>query len=40
VEGKPIQTKKKIAEALKKWGKEVNDKPPATKNGRWGKNPH
>jgi hypothetical protein len=32
MEGKATQTKKKTAEAHEKWGKEVNDKPPATKN--------
>jgi hypothetical protein len=33
VEGKATQRKKKNEEAGKKWAKEMNDKPPITKNG-------
>jgi hypothetical protein len=40
VEGKATQRKKKNEEAGKKRVKEMNDKPPMTKNSGWGKNSH
>jgi hypothetical protein len=40
VEGKATQRKKKNEEAGKKRAKEMNDKPPITKNGGRGKNSH
>jgi hypothetical protein len=40
VEGKAIQRKKKNEEADKKRAKEMNNKPPMTKNGGRGKNSH
>jgi hypothetical protein len=40
VQGKATKRKKKNAEAVKKTGKEMDDKTPMTKNGGWGKNSH
>jgi hypothetical protein len=40
VEGKGTQRKKKNEEVDRKRVEETSNKPPRTKNGRWGKNSH
>jgi hypothetical protein len=40
MEGKATQRNKKNEVADKKWAKEMNNKPPTTKNGGRGKNSH